>query len=201
MIIAIVGSGGRGKDIEKLNPQMWTKVKQLVANFIAQKRTSTLISGGCAWADSLAVEYFISSFNFNYNLLSVDLILCLPCKFDLDNNKFVEDGFQSPGARLNYLHKKYIQKLNGRRDSLAWLGEAIRHKNCEVFYGDGFFERNNIVANKAHTLLAITFGKENQINDGGTAYTAKRFIKKNGNENAYHLDLNSMVIYPNAIVK
>ena len=87
--------------------------------------------------------------------------------------------------------------MNGR-NSLKELSEAL--KTCKYSIGKGFLDRNKVVANKSKILLAITFGGGNVVKDGGTSHTTKLFIEKNGNENAYHLDLNDLKIYSGAVV-
>ena len=146
--------------------------------------------------------YLMTRIREHTNSKFVDkLILCLPSEFDLDNNLFKYKNYKDDGSISNYYHKRFSQKIyNNNFQSLLQIGKSIQN-GAEVVIGKGFFDRNNIVAEKSNILLAITFGCDNILKDGGTAHTTKIFIKKNGSENSYHLDLNKQEIFKNAVVK
>jgi hypothetical protein len=188
-MLAIIGTAGRGEDIKKLTPDLWKRAKRLIYDFIVKDQTESLISGGAAWADHLAVQLY------NKNLVRY-LVLALPCKFDMENCQFVEEGFRSCGNTANYYHKKFSKVMGV--ESLPQIKQAIDN-DAEVYNGSGFLERNLVVAKRANDCLAITFGDGPQLKDGGTAHTMRNFIKLHGNDRAYHLDLNSLMIFPKAI--
>jgi len=190
MTLAIIGTAGRGDDYAKLSKDTWNNVKKTVLKFIEEHSVTDLISGGAAFADHLAVGLF------NKEICS-KLHLALPCQFDIQKNEFVSEGFKSAGGTANYYHKRFSKMMG--RESLTEISAAIQ-KQCKLSYGKGFLDRNKIVAENSVILLAITFGEKEQVKDGGTSHTTRLFIKKNGNENAYHLDLNEMKIYSNATV-
>lgn len=189
-MLAIIGTAGRGSDGQNLTPAVWNRAKRLVLDFIQKYKTTELISGGAAWADHMAVELF------NKKLVE-RLVLALPCPFDVIQKEFIEQGAKSCGATANYYHHLQSRKLN--KNTLEELAKAIK-SDAEIIVGNGFLNRNLIVANRADGVLAITFGDKQKLKDGGTAHTMSNFIKKKTNKYAFHLDLNSMEIYPNAVV-
>jgi hypothetical protein len=189
-MLSIIGTAGRGADAKKITPELWNKVKRPVYDFIIKNdHTESLISGGAALSDHLCVQLY------RKNLVRY-LVLALPCPFDMENCKFVEEGFRSCGNTANYYHKLYSQAFN--IDSLSQIKQVILN-DAEVVIGKGFLDRNLIVAKRANDCLAITFGDGPQLKDGGTAHTMRNFIKLHGNDRAYHLNLNDLVIYPNAV--
>lgn len=187
-ILAIIGTAGRGEDYDKLSAYKWRKVKDLVLNFVQDQRVDSVISGGAAWADHLAVGLYNAKFVKN-------LHLCLPCKFNLNKKEFESSGFKSNGSTANYYHKKMREKTC--KNSLDELAESIKN-GAKISIGAGFIDRNSIVAEKSTILLALTFGEKEKVKDGGTADTVRKFIAKNGNENCYHIDLNDLTLYSKA---
>lgn len=116
-----------------------------------------LVSGGCSWADHIAVELFKTG--------KYGLNLHFPCSF---TDKF-EDNDKShwaanPGKLLNKHHAKFSQ-LTGK-DSLQELNLAIANGAVINTHG-GFHARNTLVA-KADYIIAVTAA---DIITGGTLDT------------------------------
>lgn len=194
-ILAIIGTAGRGDDGAKLHIDKWNDTKRVVLKLIEDYGITSLISGGAAFADHLAVQAFLSP-KVHVNKLT----LCLPCEFNLSKGKFQENPKDQKdcGRISNWYHEKSM-KITGR-DSLAEIAQAIEG-GAEVIVGKGFFDRNKTVARWADMLVAITFGTEEWVKDGGTAHTTREFIKlKKSNDNAFHIDLNEVKLYKKAIV-
>lgn len=191
MILGIIGTALRGNDFEKMSKQKWNQVKHIVLKFVQDNKINKLISGGAAASDHLCVGLFNAGF-VQY------LELALPCHFDFDKNQFVEEGFKSCGNTANYYHRRFSKMMG--KNSLEELSIAQNGQFCVTTIGKGFLDRNKVVAAKADIMLALTFGNKEICRDGGTSNTLGLFIKKNGNENAWHLDLNTMELHRNAVV-
>ena len=194
MILGLIGSAGRGDTYAKLDVGVWNKtIKKLVLDFVLEHKISHIVSGAAAFADHLSVQLFLSK-----KVLSVDkLTLHFPCEFDLTDNKFNEDT--KTGQTANYYHKRFNEKMKPYVSSYSEISEALSRDECNfTVTPEGFLARNTLVANDCEMILALTFGKENVVADGGTSDTMRKFIKKNGNAAAYHLDLNTNKIYGKA---
>lgn len=200
MILGIIGTAARGEDYDKITHDLWSNVRSLVFNFIREHNIESICSGGAAYSDSLAVELFCGQKTTGIK----ELYLYLPCKFDLEKGRYVDNGERSfiknPGGISNYYHDKY-NKFLGRKNSLTCIQKAIKN-GAIVEIGNGFFHRNTSIALKSDILLAITFGDKEFLKDGGTSDTMKKFLKleSKGSKFAYHLNLNDLKIYKEAKV-
>ena len=158
------------------------------------KYLNTLISGGAAWADHVAVSMFILG-------NSDGLILELPCELT-DTGRFVDTGVRdfkkNPGGTANYYHELFSKKVGF--DSFDHLKRTKEYAECTTSVGNGFFERNSKIAESADYCIALTFGNGAELKDGGTADTMKKFLKK-GSGKSFHVDLNDWKVYSPAIVK
>lgn len=157
-IVAIIGTAGRNQIPTK---QDWDNVVADAKNRI--KSTDTLISGGAAFADHIAVKLYLDGV--------VDkLILKLPAPFK--NGKF--EGVDNSGSAANYYHKQFSDIIGV--NTLKEIEQAIA-KGADVEYepvGKGysaFMNRNTKVANAAGKMLAYTFGEGTAPEDGGTKDT------------------------------
>lgn len=168
-------------------------MKRVAATFIKEHEVETVVSGGAAWADHLAVGLYNAG-------LVPNLILFLPCSFFMGECRFLDTGMgnarNNPGFVANYYHRNFSKAVG--INSLEEIKNAI-NKGCAVKEGGGFLGRNKFVAQKADILLAFTFGNGNIVKDGGTAHTTKEFLKSK--KEAFHCDLNTMKVYSNAEVK
>jgi hypothetical protein len=162
--IGIIGTAGRNTDIYQLNKNIYEKsiaaVKTICQNL--DPKDITLISGGSAWMDHIAVSLYLN------NYIS-KLELCLPCEWDYNNHQFKSIGSSTdwkinPAYYINYLHRRFSEKIG--HNTLDDLEQAI--KTCHVNIYDGFHSRNNEIA-KCDWLIA--FGLTNELSDGGTKYT------------------------------
>lgn len=196
MKIGIVGTCGRREDANKLNDLVYKSMIQKSKDFITNLRRSgidikTAVSGGAAYADAIAVYFFITGFVDN-------LILHLPCDFDIHKIKYHDTGVYNyktnPGGTANYYHKLFSQKCH--INSLEQIKEAIS-KGAKVEVTPGFKERNTKIANQSDLILAMTFGEKQIVKDGGTADTVKKFLIRDldNQQYCYHLDINLLEIF------
>jgi hypothetical protein len=199
--MAIVGTAGRKDDAAKLGKKSFEAMCLVASGLIDQLAESNypithLVSGGAAWADHVAVKLFLDK-------KVPHLRLFLPAKFEggtfSDNGD--KDPFKNPGGTANYYHKKFqnVTYIN----SLTQI-QIAKAEGAELIPVDkGFYARNALVA-KSDFILAMTFGKEHEVKDGGTAHTVKCYldrVRKEGIfDKSFHYDLNSGEIYEGCTV-
>ena len=200
-IIAIIGTAGRKEDAKKLNAEKFQQMRTTTLQLLGELdiANSIVISGGAAWADRLAVNLFVHG-------EIVKLRLYLPCAFDKENRKFVDDGTidwqKNPGGTSNYYHRQFSDKIEV--DTLGQIADAI-DEGAELVEGGGLFDRNGRIAKSATHIIGLTFGAKEQLKNGGTADTMQTYLKqriKMGLEdNSYHIDLNTMKVHKGAKVE
>jgi len=165
--IAIIGTAGRKADGNKLNKELYGKMFHAAQKIIGGWNLTdiTLVSGGAAWADHIAVSLYLAKF------MNCKLELHLPCPFDVQNTRFYDTGVvdfrTNPGGTANYYHRQFSQKMGGSTlTSMARILPDIR-----VFDNyKGLFDRNNGVA-RVDYMIAFTFGYGQIPKDGGTKNT------------------------------
>lgn len=160
--VAIIGTAGRDKD-KPMTAQLW---ECMVDNARRQVRPNdTLVSGGAAWADHLAVRLFLDG-------AVSGLVLHLPAPLGSDG--FAGPQRDSAGSAANYYHSLF-QKATGV-DGLAEIrlaiekGAKVTHQPAGPGYG-AMFTRNALVAKAADIVIAYTFGEGDTPADGGTKNT------------------------------
>lgn len=150
-----------------------------------------LVSGGAAWADHVAVKLFLEK-------KAPHLRLFLPCEWD--NGSFKDSGSDdwkvNPGRTINRYHKAF--QLRTRINSLSEI-QIAKGEGAELIpVRGGFYGRNALVA-KSDFLLAMTFGKDREVKDGGTADTVKRYLERVRKEGffdkSFHYDLTSGQVF------
>lgn len=191
MNLGIIGTAGRGEDFDRFssNPKYYDLMKLVGQIFIANHRPKTLVSGGAAFADHLAVDLFFSE---NVPLLK----LYIPT--DFKDGKYAvnnPDSMFDCGKIGNYYHKKFSELC--KKNSLMEINSAI-DVGAKIFVGKGFKDRNTEIANDSNILLAFTFGNGANLKDGGTKDTMDKFLKRkaeNPELRAFHFDLNSKKLF------
>lgn len=189
--IGVIGTAGRKDDAPLMSKELYDDMYRILLNYLAPWKDEdiTLVSGGAAWADHLAVRAFLEQ--------KCALELHLPAPFQ--NSKFLVNAsnFQvnlSPGSIANFYHHKMSSLLG--HNTLFELQRAIDKKAHYQVY-DGFYARNLKVGN-VDMLIAFTFGTHDYngpkvnatlagLKDGGSAHTwnnssAKYMIHINLNE-------------------
>lgn len=174
VIISVIGTAGRDKNANYTS-ELFTKMVR-AAKYIMRNLTDiTLVSGGAAWADHIAVRLYLEGFVSK-------LILHLPCEWD--NNQYIDYGVYdwktNPGKTSNYYHRKFSSILGV--DTLQEINEAIK-KGAEVHIHKGFHLRNNPVA-ICDYMIAFTWSPTNVPADGGTLDTWNKCVS-----NKYHISL------------
>lgn len=177
--LAIIGSAGQRDDAARLSRQVYGAMRDDAAAVVERLDIETVVSGGAAFADHVAVDLFLTGVIKN-------LILFLPCRFTL--GKFAADrhSIGSTAETANNLHAAF--KRSCGVDGLMEIDEARkRGAVMQVFFG--FKRRNLEVAAACTHMQAYTFGPARTIGefapddegfqssraaglkDGGTAHT------------------------------
>jgi hypothetical protein len=204
---AIVGTAGRKEDATRLSKNHYEAMCECARLLLKQFNESdygvdTLVSGGAAWADHVAVKLFL-------NKEIPKLKLFLPCPFDMVKRQYDVAPLNqhevirnyTTGENCNGKHARFTRKIG--TNSLTEISLAIE-RGAEVIVGKGFFARNALVA-QSDIILAMTFGEKEWLKDGGTAHTMMTYlnrVKKHGFfDKSFHYDLNSGEIFCGARVR
>lgn len=164
MRIGVIGTCGRDKTKESyMTKELYLKMALTLLSKIKNYDNVTLVSGGAAWSDHLAVTLYLGGYVKN-------LELHLPCTFE---DEFYDNGDRdwktNPGYVSNMYHQKFSKKLG--INSLLEIKTAIE-KGAIVKVGKGFHDRNNGITN-VDIMYAFTWGKDFP-EEGGTKYTWDR---------------------------
>lgn len=193
---AIVGTAGRQDDGKRLTKQHFEAMCIVASELIDQVSENNyvithLVSGGAAWADHVAVKLFLDG-------KAPNLRLFLPCEWD--NGSFKDNGVKdpksNPGGTANYYHKRFQNVTHINSLTQIQLAKTLGAELIPV--ARGFFARNALVA-KSDFILAMTFGNENEVKDGGTAHTVKCYLERVRKEGifdkSFHYDLSSGKVF------
>lgn len=155
---AIIGTAGRRDDAARLNADVYARMIDDARRRYNASPDYTLVSGGAAWADHLAVLLFLDG-------TAPKLTLHLPAEFR--NGRFISRGFSNmdPARISTYYHSLFSKALG--RDTLAEISAAVE-KGAQIVVTPGFKQRNSLVA-QANVLVAYTFGQADR--ETGSART------------------------------
>lgn len=182
--ISVIGSAGRQADSSLVTANKWQWMfDQLKKEIKKIEGPITLVSGGAAFSDHLAVRYWLEFDKINIKL-------CLPCRWDPSKTQFLDNGSSdwrvNPGKTANYYHHQFSEAVD--IDSLAQLGTVHRFQKppeiCFLDHYKGFHDRNSVVANSDY-IIAFTNSSTGSPKDGGTADT----YNKAKTINKIHIDI------------
>jgi hypothetical protein len=162
-IIAVIGTAGRDKT-RPMTDKHWDFMCETIAAEV--KPEDTLVSGGAAWADHVAIWAYGTG-------LVKSLILHLPAPFV--NGKF-EGPSMSAGQTCNYYHGLFSEVMGFK--SLDHIKQAFMYRSSVAIteepassgYG-AFAARNRKVGNTCTHMVAFTFAEGDVPADGGTKMT------------------------------
>ena len=171
--LSVVGSAGRGSDYDNLNLDKYNemyRVADKLIDYINSKSITpltTLVSGGAAFVDHLAVRLYL-------NNRIPNLKLYLPCEYE--NGEFLDNysDFGRIAETINFYHSQF-EKETGQ-NSLKEIQLAI-DKGADITVINGFKNRNTYVS-MSHYILAMTFGEKDKIKRGGTWDTIKKYLDR-----------------------
>ncbi len=177
-VVAVVGTAGRDT-YNVYTKELYDKMVAVVKHMIKDLTNVTLISGGAAWADHIAVKLYLEGYVSR-------LILHLPCEFI--DNQYMDNGksawFDNPGRTSNTYHRKFSRIVG--INSLTEITEAIK-KGAQINVHKGFHARNLLVAKCDH-MIALTWHIGSEPSDGGTAHTWKNCQSTS----KYHVSLSTL---------
>src|SRR3990167_2442724 len=169
--ISVIGTAGRKPDnlTKELFNKMIDRCREEIDSLGYEHEDITLISGGAAWADHLAVTLWLLDQDYN------ELILYIPCDWNGAEQKYADSGASdwrvNPGKAANYYHRLFSGIIGS--DSLQQITMA-KESGCTLDTSAfGFFNRNSKVAD-TDVMIAFTWSKTGQPNDGGTLDTWKK---------------------------
>jgi hypothetical protein len=169
MQISIIGSAGRGSDGAKMTRELYFKMvrdaKEVISQIEDSHEDTSLISGGAAWSDHVAVSLYLMGIVY-------ELTLHLPCAWDHNKCEFTSGKV---GNAANYYHELFSQEMDlmGRLGSTLYtLDTLIKTRPLGFSYtiSNGFHARN-LEVGKTDAIIAYTWGEGSTPQDGGTAHT------------------------------
>ena len=173
MRIAVIGTAGRDKS-KPMTRKTWDWM--LDQAYSLCPTDATLVSGGAAWADHIAVQLYLSGHVSS-------LILHLPAK--LNDRGFI-GPYRSSASAANYYHQQFSQAIGV--NCIQQLIDCCTSENCTGSVqppSPGFsamFARNKLVVADLDPItdgmLAFTFGS-GSVADGGTKHTWDMFVSDN----------------------
>ena len=169
MRVAIIGTAGRGRQGRQLNSVLYglalNHVRDLLKPF--EGAIATLVSGGAAWMDHIAVDLFMDG------QIDADLELNFPCPWDYDRRQFVDTGqinwITNPGGTANFYHLQFGTRMGSPRSTLNDIHTALTDRGASHNVYEGMHARNGSVA-QSDWVIALTWGA-GEPPPGGTAHT------------------------------
>lgn len=159
--VAIIGTAGRDK-AKPMTAETWRLMLEDARQRV--KPSDTLVSGGAAWADHVAVAMFLEG-----RVKALKLHLPAP----LGTGQF-EGPNESAASAGNYYHSlfKKAAGVDGIAEIRAALVKGAEHTSQPIAKGYGaMFARNKLVAEASDAVIAYTFGAGDEPADGGTKNT------------------------------
>lgn len=162
MRIGIIGTAGRKDDAPRMSralyERMYHRAHQEIRARVSLSEV-TLVSGGAAWSDHIAVSLRLGKLPYE------NLHLHFPAPFV--GGKYV-GGRGSPGGTANWYHEKFSAKMGA--NTLDGISRVLKLPGVESHVYEGFHARNLLIAD-VDFLLAFTFSPGAWPKDGGTAHT------------------------------
>lgn len=170
--VSVIGTSGRKGEIvgfgrfhyEWMIKECKKRLKKIAKLEKCAVRDLTLVSGGSALSDHVAVDLFLESYVHS-------LILYVPCDWDCKNCKFMDTGGRdwrsNPGGTLNFYHRAFSQRLT--KESLLDISSALE-LGAELRVIPGFFPRNKAIS-KSKYMIAFGKSKTGAPTSSGTKYT------------------------------
>ena len=169
--LAVIGTAGRDAS-KPLNLDLWTAmVDDLQVRILP---TDTLVSGGAAWADHLAVHAYLQGW-------CAGLALYFPAPFSFRMGRFIGPVRSSADVANHYHHlfdKSTGIDSRGQICKAIQMGASVSAEPPSPGIG-GMFARNSKIAANATSVLAYTFSTGYEPPKGGTLDTWKKFASTN----------------------
>ncbi|KAK5583377.1 hypothetical protein RB653_004970 [Dictyostelium firmibasis] len=174
--IGVIGTTGRDKSrplTSKHFDYMVDAFEQYINKLKEQHKDKidpnniTLVSGGAAWADHVAVDYFLK------NPTTCKLILYLPCLIVGEKTKQYQfDTNHAHGLITNGYHTNFSKQIG--RDTIQDIIRAQEFGAILDNSAEGFKNRNTCIASSSDFLVAFTGVSGPAPLGGGTLDTWKK---------------------------
>jgi hypothetical protein len=161
------GTAGRGSTISVLSLDVYDLMHIAHLSVIESYNVKTIVSGGAAWSDHLAVRAYLEGY-------IESLRLNIPGAFDTNKCVFVTRDRKDNANHIkaaNYYHSLMEGKGIPSRKQIK---EAIE-KGAQVYSYQDFFRRNIVSTQMSRRMVAFTFATGDTPADGGTKFTWDRF--------------------------
>lgn len=161
------GTAGRGTTIQSLSLEVYDLMSAAHKGIIDFYNVHTIVSGGAAWSDHLAVTAYLKG---EVESLRINI----PGKFDTEKCIFVTRDRNDNKDHIrtcNYYHSLMEGKGIPSRQQIK---EAI-DKGAQVYSYKDFFRRNVVSTQMARRMVAFTYAGGDTPADGGTKFTWDRF--------------------------
>lgn len=179
--VAIIGTAGRGENPMTLDT--FAAMYEDAYDRFTEGKDYTLVSGGAAWGDHLAVALFLAK-----RVSKLHLHLPAP----LGQGDSFEGAYGSAGATTTMYHQRFTKATGicGIREIRQAIEDGAKVTFQRAGPGMGaFFARNILVAKEADAVLAYTWGTGKEPADGGTKHTWDQHIKFHPTGRRVHVPL------------
>lgn len=157
-ILGIIGTAGRRDDRARLSRDHYERMVSAALKLIEymqwDPQNLTLVSGGAAWADHVAVDLVLRKI-----VPARNLKLYLPCDIQYDQFVTTTPENQNTVNTLTYYHQEFSKVIG--RNSIVEVYDTYKQGALVNFDDRGFKSRNTSVSLAVGTqghLLAFTFG-------------------------------------------
>lgn len=190
--VGVVGTAGRGKDVEFLTAVAFAKMCAHFKSLIHDQEQqlppeyhwNMCISGGAAGADAIALvamnEGWIRS-----------LTLVVPGHFDVEKKVFVSTvngkkiAYDRDVQTANYYYSEFKKRTDIDLGKL--MADVVKLPGVKVESYYNFYQRNMEIARRARVLVAYTFGQD-EPGSSGTMSTWKAHQREgNGVRRHYNI--------------
>ena len=149
-MLAVLGSTGKNEDGDHISPNMYNNAYDILLDTMFEVNDFNLSSGGCAFADHLAIR----AFNEGY---AKSLTLFLPAEFS--QNKYKQTKY---GKVANHHHEHFSSICE--IDSFSEISQAIEN-GAKVLSFKDFLDRNTNIIKSSDKMIAFSFSERTVVDD------------------------------------
>jgi len=174
-IIGFAGSHLTPGEKRSLGARLYADMVEQAAKVITAKwklswDDVTLVSGGAAWSDHVAVSLFLAHSDTAKSALAV----YIPAPLVASTGRLRDNGTgmhwrMNPGCLANALHEQFGRIVG--RDTFADMIRAAEAGAVFDSANRGFHNRNSVIADKCDYMIAFSWSAGSEPTEGGTADT------------------------------
>lgn len=196
--LGIIGTALRGRDTEfdsLCTKETYSKMLNKAREVFKELDVDTLVSGGAAFSDHIAVDLFYDYLGKSIRKDKLKLFIYYPTKF-LDLTSKI-------GKTLLYYHKYFSELVySDENSSIKDISYLVNTYPKQVYLHEesisnsytGFFARNKKIALTSNYLLVFSyFDEHGNCLTKGTASTIKYFLSNNTEDNIIKVDIRELV--------